>query len=162
MVAIGHRQRRRVLILANVLLAAGTVAVLAAVALLPLEASQASTPPPARTPTQPSQPAPKRQPLSSHAAIWGVDLNRPLFDPPPPASAPVQPPTLNIQLAGTALEEGSACAFFRTPEGAVKMVAVGQTIAGAELIEVTQEAATLRVGGRLVTLKSAKDKEAKP
>ncbi len=152
------RQRRRLLLAANVALAAGIVACAAAAVLVPLEGADAGAQGTVGRVAAPStQPARQARPLAEYAVIWRTNLSGPLFDAPPPPPKPPEPVRLPITLAGTATEEGQAFAFFRTADGRIKTVAVGQTIEGAELLEVQRGSAKLRVGGRIVTLEMPKD-----
>ncbi|MFA6135163.1 MAG: hypothetical protein WC869_14210 [Phycisphaerae bacterium] len=155
MVKITLHQRERLLQIASLSLAGGTVLV----AVLSLAWPLAGTGPLQTRAAGKTGPATQRAssplPFTSYDAICRVDLTKPLFDPPPPkapAVPDVPPPKLNMRLTGTANEPGYVCAFFITPQGAIKVVRVGETIEGAEVIAITAGSVRLRQGGQEVTM----------
>jgi hypothetical protein len=95
-------------------------------------------------------------PLESYAGVWQRPLRKPLFDPPPPKAEvkppPPAPPPPTFHLIATAIEPGAGFAIFRTAGGELRTVSVGESIEGAELIGITENSATVRIGGRPQTL----------
>jgi len=94
-------------------------------------------------------------PLSDYADIWQRDLRKPLHDPKPVAKAakPAPKPKLAVRLMGTVLEPGFTYAMLRGKSGETKFVGVGQSLDGAEVVEVAVSSATVRFHGDLITLK---------
>lgn len=109
-------------------------------------------------------------PLNEFAAIWTMDLRRPLFDPPPPAPAPAGPaapapaprPPLGLRLVGTAVERSAdareqSVALLATRNGTIEIRRVGQVIEEAgstvQIVAVAQKTATLRVGDQETIIK---------
>ena len=94
-----------------------------------------------------------------YEAIYKKDIRRPLYDPPPvvvpPPVAP-PPPPLTLQLMGTVLEPGFEYAIIRTGAGQEKLMTLGETLDGAELLRVDEITATVRFAGQERTLKVQK------
>ena len=157
MVARSIRFKKRLLFATSVALAAA--AAISAVGLIawPVESPQAAAT---------SRPASRRPAttgraggLDDYAVIYQRSLRKPLFDAPLPTTVIVEQPKpqLTIKLIGTAVEPGFTWALFKTKSGEEKLVAPGQSLEGAELIEVSQGSATVRFAGELVTLKVQKE-----
>jgi hypothetical protein len=153
-VAMNLRTQKRLLVALNAVLAAGVLAS-AGPLLLPLEVEA----PVARkdvTRQAATGPAAKTTPLSDFAVIHARDLKKPLFDVVATAAPPpdVPKPQLTVTLVGTAVEPGFTYGLFRLKSGEVKIVERGQTIEGAEVTEVSEDSATVRFHGELITLKA--------
>ena len=146
-----QRSRKRLLWAVNAVLAAA-VSLAAAVMIWPLDEAAPSASweePAAITRTAGTQ----IEPMSKYAAIHRRDLRKPLFDVVPTTSAKTRTlPPLKVRLTGTAVEEGFSLAMFHTASGELKMVGVGESIEGAEVISITDRSVTLRYGERPVTL----------
>jgi len=98
-------------------------------------------------------------PLDQYEAIYTKDVRRPLYDPPPvivPPPATPPPPPLTLQLLGTVLEPGFEYAVVRTGAGQEKLMTVGETLDGAELLRLDAAAATVRFAQQERTLKVQK------
>ncbi len=98
--------------------------------------------------------ASSRLPLSSFAAVWELDLRRPLVDKPvmarvSPATAPAP---LDLQLAGTIIEQGRSLAVFAGRDGKVELKAVGEVFRGREVLRIEQDRVNVRYNGEQVTL----------
>jgi hypothetical protein len=91
-------------------------------------------------------------PLSAYAVIYERDLQRPLFDPKPVAPEEKPPPKPTVTLVGTVIAPDAARAVLKTNAGRIKMATVGQTVDGAEVLEVTADSATIRFAGHTHTL----------
>lgn len=68
--------------------------------------------------------------LDQFASVWSVQLQRPLYDPPPkPVVVPPKPKPkpLNVKLLGTMLESDRPSAMFSVPSGSITIREVGQT-----------------------------------
>jgi hypothetical protein len=148
-----HQQKTWLWVL-NVGLALAVVAAAAAV-VMPLDPAARERPAPPPAPRQ-ERPAPDRvEPLSAFAGIYARDLRPPLFDAPTPQpTTSVAVPRLTVRLTGTIVEQGHGCGVFRTATGQSKVIAIGETIEGAELVSVEDGLATLRHRGTLVTIKA--------
>lgn len=94
-----------------------------------------------------------------------LDLQRPLFDAPPPAPAPVvvppPPPPLAVQLAGTIIEPGHNQAMLVGPDGKTELKSVGESSGSAKILEINQDNCVVQYLGSRVTLKIAKDNTGK-
>ena len=86
--------------------------------------------------------------LDQYALVW----SRPLRDlsgkseAPAPATSSDGP---ELTLAGTV---GHSVALLRTRDGAIQVRAVGETLAGAQVVSIEPYKVTLRIDGKLVTL----------
>ncbi len=93
--------------------------------------------------------------LDTFESIWRLNLQRPLFDAPPPVAvrrAVPKPPSLAVKLAGTVVESGRSKAMFIASNGKVEFKGVGENISGAELLEITPERVSVRYRGKTVDL----------
>jgi hypothetical protein len=98
-------------------------------------------------------------PLDQYDVIYAKDVRRPLYDPPPvvvPPPAAPPPPPLTLQLMGTVLEPGFEYAIVRTGAGQEKLMTVGETLDGAELLRLDVTTATVRFVQQERTLKVQK------
>ena len=95
-----------------------------------------------------------RLPLSSFAAVWELDLRRPLVDKPVNARVPpVTPPApLDLQLTGTIIEKGRSLAVFAGRDGKVELKGVGEVFRGGEVLLIEQDRVKVRYKGEQVTL----------
>jgi hypothetical protein len=151
------RAWKHLLAAACVVLALGLAATVAAFVTLPVEGEDSADSLRTRTAADRAKP-PEVKPLAYYAVIHQRNLLKPIFDETAAAKAP---PKLEVTLEGTALEPGFTYGMFRTKDGRVKFVSVGQTIEGAELLSVTSGQATLRYQGQEITLTAEKDKGGK-
>ncbi len=95
-----------------------------------------------------------RLPLSSFAAVWELDLRRPLVDKPVNARVPpaTPPAPLDLQLTGTIIEQGRSLAVFAGRDGKVELKGVGEAFRGGEVLLIEQDRVKIRYKGELVTL----------
>jgi len=99
--------------------------------------------------------------LQQFQQVWRKPLRRPLFDPPPAATAartstpPPQAP-LRIKLLGTVLEPGQSMAMFAVPPGTITIKRVGEAIGEApnqaEIMDIQTDRAVLRCQGQTMTV----------
>jgi len=98
-------------------------------------------------------------PLDQYDVMYTKNVRKPLYDPPPvvvpPPVAP-PPPPLTLQLLGTVLEPGFEYAVVRTGAGQEKLMTVGETLDGAELLRLDAATATVRFAQQERTLKVQK------
>jgi hypothetical protein len=160
MVAMTHRQRRRLLILANAAFAAVIAACAWGALWVPLDAADG----------QPARPAGRGQarsehgaagvgPLSTYSGIYARPLRKPLYDPKPVEIVKLAAPEakLTAVLAGTMTEPGFTYAIFRVPGGEEKVVPVGQSIEGAEVLEIVHGSVKVRFHGKEMTIQVQKE-----
>lgn len=151
----------------NILLAASALLGVAIVASIVLGVALPLVPPPSQTITKPRPSGANRQAtkpatLDRFAVIYQKDVRRPLFDPkpvvyqPPP---PPPPPKPTAKLVGTVADPGFACAIFRSGSGEDKVVPVGQTYEGIEVLEVKDTEAKVKFAGLPLVLKVEKKVE---
>lgn len=162
MVNLTFKIRRRILILTNVVLGISLAATLAAAILLPLDLGQEIAPRAEQPRNTPAITAQARQ-AADYSVIYQRDLRKPLFDPKPiTVIKPIAPPPkLTITLIGTAVAPEMTYGLFRNKDGQTKLVEIGQTIDGAEVIAVIEQGATVRFAGQTLTLTIEK-KEGSP
>jgi len=86
-------------------------------------------------------------PLASFAPLLKLDLRQPLE-----GNAPAAMPTLTVKLAGMILEPGRNMAMFQDKDGAVQLKAVGETIAGAEVRQISDTGVVLFYAGQEMIL----------
>jgi hypothetical protein len=95
--------------------------------------------------------------LTSYASIYTRPLRKPLYDPTPGAvvvAAKAEPKFTGV-LTGTIIEPGFTFATFRVPNGEEKVVPVGQSVEGAEVLAITQGEVRIRFHDKEITLKAA-------
>lgn len=162
MVAISYRTRRNILMGAVALLATVIVAALAATIFLPPKVKVPERPGASAAPKDMHQDR-KAEPLSAYAVIWQRELRKPLFPPKDPAAvvSSASRPALALQLIGTAVESGHTFGLFIDRSGQVRTGSVGDTIEGAEIKSITDGAAIVKYFGSDVTLRVAKEGEAR-
>lgn len=152
------RRKRHLLILLNVALAAAVVSCPIAAALWSPGQSRGQAMTKAAPRTTSTTQATKGLPSSAYEVIYRRDLRKPLFDvaavEAPKVEAPK--PKLTIQLTGTVDEPDNRFATFRTATGQDKLLSVGDKLEDAELTDVTEDSATVRFHGDLITLKVEK------
>lgn len=91
--------------------------------------------------------------LAAFEPLTQLQLNRRLYDPPPPAPPPpAPPPPLTVTLAGTIVEPGRNRAMFITRGGEYELKAIGETADGAEILAIDESSVRLRHHGEEVTL----------
>lgn len=148
------RTQTRLMWMLDVGLALVTVAVGAGLALWPVgQSSRAMAVRPATAPSAPGAAPRQKPPLSAYAALSGRDFQQPLFDA-PLESRPVPKPT--VTLAGTVIQPGNTFALLKTKAGQVQWAAVGQTVEGAEVLEITADSVKIKVAEDTYTLKVEK------
>jgi hypothetical protein len=149
------RTRSRWLLLLNVALAGGMVAVVACLAWLPLAEYRAGGDAGKPRAGQ-AGPGKATGPAGNCAVIYETNLRKPLFDPAPVVAQPVAPPPppkLEVILTGTAVDPGSTYGLFKLKTGEVKLVSVGELVEGAEVLAIDERSATVKHFGQTITLK---------
>jgi hypothetical protein len=134
--------------------AAGTIIVIIAAATLPFGSS-------ADAPLQPAGGAPTEvttgqalaiPPLASFEAAWSLPLRRPLVEAPAPAlaatDAPVKPAGLALRLVGTIIDGQHPRGLFMIGLTKVELKGVGDAVAGARVVAIDSDAATLSYEGK--------------
>lgn len=159
MVAWSTKTRRRLLWAANLSLLAATVASTLVLAISPLATNgpaRKNSPDESRVNLEPKHGV---RPLEEYVVIYGRDFRKPLYDikPTPPTEPPK--PKLTLTLTGTAVEPGYTFATFQTGSGESKLVGLGETIAGAEVVKITADSVTVSFNGELITLKVSKKEQ---
>lgn len=151
MVAMTPRRRKRLLVLANLLLAAALLAVVWAVVLGPLEVPEAvaTGDHQAGDATVPAPAGGAVGPLSDYACIYGKDLRKRLFD---VADKGRPVPKLHVVLTGAVVEPGSTYGVFRDGAGRTRLLSVGESVDGAKIVTITADSATLEYHGREIIL----------
>lgn len=154
MVNMRVRDQKRLLWMLNLALGLGVALSAYALGVRPLSVRE---PLPAQGTLAPHQTSRQKplQPLTAYAVISSRNLRKPLFDLEPAVEA-ASKPKLNLTLTGTVIDPGLICALLRDGSGQTKLVSVGESIGGAQLMAVTEDSATLQYGGELVTLKLQK------
>ena len=145
-----ERNRKRLLWGVNAGLALGILAA-AGLALAPLEPSVTCDPPPAPASTVAAAET-HLAPLDAYDVISRRDLSGPLFDTAAAAASAPPAPMPPIRLTGTAVEPGFCYGFFCNTKGESKMVGIGESIEGAEVVAVAEQSVTLKFGGRTITM----------
>ena len=100
--------------------------------------------------------------LDSFKPIWDINLQREIFDPPPPQKVERQSPPLAAELTGTAVDPDDASkslAFF-TVQGQTVICGAGEKIGLApnlaEVLKIGQEDVKLKYDNKEITLKIPK------
>jgi len=140
--------------------AAGAVLAVFAAMKVPLATVEADTQPAPRSPaTRAASRDRTLPPLASFAPAWRLHLRRPLVD--PPAAAPVRLASSKaakrarpgIRLIGTIVDGKQSKGIFITGLANIELKTVGQTVAGATIVAIDDNTATLSSGGDSFTLK---------
>ena len=133
-----------------------------------------STPPPSSaTPPVTAAPGPPPEAMEPNLPALAElellcqrDLQRPLFDAPPPpppvAAPPPPPPSLPFKLAGTVVELGHCRAMLQQPDGSIQFKAVGDIVAGAQIMQIARDSVTVKYAGRSMVLKLEKKEGSGP
>ncbi len=147
------RNRKRLLWAANAALLAGMVAALV-LAMAPLARPDDHAVVSGVRPHAAGGAARSLPPLEAYAAAWARPLRRPLYDRPVARPAPAAAtPLPAIELSGTAADaQGAGCAFFRTGDGHMHLVRIGEGLLGVRLVAVRDSAVTVAYQGREETL----------
>ena len=151
-----HRDRRRLLILANAAFAAVLLGcVWTLIAPLDTGGSEGGSSTGQKSSVLPE--TPEAGALASYASIYTRPLRKPLYDPTPMAviAAAKAEPKFTGVLTGTIIEPGFTFATFRVPGGDEKVVPVGQVVEGAEVLAFTQGEVRIRFIDKEITLKAA-------
>ena len=150
-----QRKRRRLLVLADLLMALGIAACLYGAFFLPLDPSATRAPTVRQAQLESRRTEQKVGPLSAYAVIYGRDLRKPLYDPEPVPVVKARPPEprLSVTLAGTVVEPGFSRALLRTAGGDEKLVSVGEVIDKAEVLAIADGSVRLKFSGKEITLK---------
>ena len=131
------------------------VAGLLLTAMMPLQNPAHAHAPQTRSTAAGSEPAAPDLTLASFEPVWGLDLRRPLYDPPRPAApgpAPGKRPAVPLQLIGTMVEDGHSVAMFTTAQGGIELLGVGQKHEGLEVLRIAEGTVTARHAGAQVTM----------
>jgi type II secretory pathway component PulC len=147
------KDQRRVLFIAAAILAAGAAGVVASAALLPLDVGGLASPS-GKKALAATQPARKAESLGAYAVIYQRDLRKPLFDPEAAKVEAPKPPPLTVTLKGTVVEDGFSYAILRNKGGEEKLLKVGDSLEGAEVVSIEQGEATVHFYGQTITLKA--------
>jgi hypothetical protein len=151
-----HKGRKRVLLLLNTALASALAAAIALAVLPPRLEGRAAGEGGATEP-QAARPPAAAPPLEQYLSVCGRDLRKPLFDEPGPPLPPAEPkPKPRLRLTGTAVEPGFTYAVFSTGSGQTKLVRIGQSVDGAEVVAIEVDSATVRFDGQLIRLTAEK------
>jgi hypothetical protein len=98
-------------------------------------------------------------PLAWFAPAWRLHLRRPLLDPPAPprvrlaSSKSAKRARPGLRLIGTIVDGKQSKGLFITGLAKIELKAVGQTVAGATIVAIEDNSATLSSGGDSFTLK---------
>jgi len=150
-----HRDRRRLLILANAAFAA-VLAWCAWALFAPLDVGSAEGGAIAGQKSSVLHDTQEAGALASYASIYTRPLRKPLYDPTPGAvvvAAKAEPKFTGV-LTGTIIEPGFTFATFRVPGGEEKVVPVGQSVEGAEVLAISQGEVRIRFNDKEITLKA--------
>jgi hypothetical protein len=140
--------------------AAGAVLAVVAAAKWPLASVEADARPVSHSATTRAAP-PERAlpPLASFAPAWRRRLRRPLVDPPAPAPARLASAKAakrarpGVRLIGTIIDGKQSKGLFITGLSKIELKAVGEPVAGATIVAIEDNSATLSSGGETFTLK---------
>jgi hypothetical protein len=97
-------------------------------------------------------------PLASFASAWRLHLRRALVDPPAPvrlasAKTPNRAARPGVRLIGTIVDGAQSKGLFITGIATIALKGVGQAVAGAKVVAVEDNSATLSLNGETFTLK---------
>lgn len=163
MVAWSLQTRRRLVVLLNVVLLVSIGGLLCgSVTTSPAPRESASKPDEAKRPS-PVKPIPPK-PLSFYLAAARVPLRRPLVDPPAPSKplpekTVIQKTSLRAKLTGTIIDAEHAYGIFINAAGEEIPLTVGETIDGAELVQVKSHSATLKYRNTMVLLELPREED---
>ena len=133
----------------NMALAGGVVATVALALAMPLEGPSPTGTGGKAPSTAPAAAVQKLRSRSDYAVIYQKSLRQPLYD----AAASAAPtPQLNLKLIGTMLEPDFTRGLFVTGSGEQKLVAVGESVDGAEVLAIKDGAVTVNYAGQQVVL----------
>jgi hypothetical protein len=142
------------------LAAAGALLAVYAAAKMPLATVAVDAQPAPHSPTTRAAPRDRAlPPLASFAPAWRLHLRRPLVDPPAPApvrlasSKAAKRAKPGIRLIGTIVDGKQSKGLFITGLSQIELKSVGQTVAGATIVAIDDNSATLTSGGDSFTLK---------
>ncbi len=157
MVRMTFRNRKRLLWMLIVALGASIIGCVCFVVFMPL-GIQVAEPETNNTGSTETGSESVVEPLSAYAVVYKRDLRKPLFDPKPVSvrKPSVRKPRLGLKLLGTAVDPAYTYGFFRDRSGQTKLVQVGQTLDGAEVIAITDGSATVRYHDEIIVLEVAK------
>ena len=149
---------RSMLWLIAALAAAGALLAVYAAAKMPLATVAVDTQPAPHLPTTRAAPRDRAlPPLASFAPAWRLHLRRPLVDPPAPvrlaSSKAAKRARPGIRLIGTIVDGKQSKGLFITGLSQIELKSVGQTVAGATIVAIDDNTATLTSAGDSFTLK---------
>jgi hypothetical protein len=147
------RNQRLLLFSAAAALVAAALFLLAWALFLPLDRGDERDA--ARKKTQPDMATTRKmEPLGAYAVIYQRDLRKPLFDSEAAKVDTPSPPPLTVTLKGTVVEDGFSYAILRGKGGDEKLLRVGDSLEGAEVIAIAEGEATVRFHDQNITLKA--------
>jgi hypothetical protein len=141
------RTKRRWLWIGSGTLAAIGLASVAALVAVPVEESDAEA---VVAPVEAPPPPPRKMPLAAYEAVSRRNLLQPLFDTAGPGQAAVKP---TIKLVGTIIEKDQSFALLKAKDGQIRWAPVGETVDGAEVVEIMADSVTVRFSDQTFTLK---------
>lgn len=100
-------------------------------------------------------------PLTAFEDVWETSFGQPLVPPaPPPAAGPAvaaASPAVPVRLLGTVVEPGGpSMAVLAGPDGRPQWRQVGESVGGAEVVQIDPDQVTVRHGGGTVVLEVQK------
>ena len=90
--------------------------------------------------------------LASLAAVWDIDLRRPLVAPLHAAAQAIAPAPMSFHLIGTTVETGHSMALFTTASGAQRLKAIGEEIDGARIVTIDRDGVNVLLGSSMISL----------
>ena len=148
------RQTRQTLWLAATVLVIGSVACIVAATTWPYDLPQTDGPATPRVIAADHQSSP-RVATASPTRHLSLDLQRPLFDPPPvkvQQAPPPPPPPLRLRLLGIVVEPDNTQAILTSGDETLHFAKVGDTIDNATIEAIEPEQVHFRYHGKQVTL----------
>jgi hypothetical protein len=123
----------------------------------PLVTAEASGPAPRAAATRSVSVGHAIPPLASFAPAWRLHLRRALVDPPAPvrlasAKSSKRAARPGVRLIGTIVDGAQSKGLFMTGIATIELKGVGQAVAGATVVAVDNNSATLSSGGETFTL----------
>ena len=142
------RTKRRMLWTCSGALAAIGLASVAALVAVPVEDLSAEAA--VTTPVEAPPPPAKKMPLAAYEAASRRNLLQPLFDTGPAGQAAVKP---TVKLVGTIIEKDQSFAMLKAKDSQVHWASVGESVDGAEVVEIKADSVTVKFADQLHVLK---------